>query len=289
MNRTNKLIAGVVGAVSTAVFALTVMTAPTTYVAKPGVQLERGQQVNVRCIDRMIITTSSDKTRSTLKCPQQADASASPTASVVPSTPIPTVAPTVAPTPIPTAVPIATPAPVACVPNLQTAINNTPTGGTLTLGACTFHEAVIVNRAMTIRGQATINGDGVRQSWMNVQAADVTVDGLSFTNAAKGGFQCGSLYVSGARFTGKNLKLNHGCYADIALWVSAVDAKIENVDAWDGPALSLIAFQADRLIVSGGKFHDNRGATDIGNESGGIKICGRLNATLAAVDRKSVV
>ena len=74
--------------------------------------------------------------------------------------------------PTATAAATSTPTPSSCPASLQEAIDATPTGGTLRLGACTFHEAVTVSRAMTISGPAVIDGDGIRPAgWPSTHRA----------------------------------------------------------------------------------------------------------------------
>lgn len=210
-----------------------------------------------------------------------------PIATIAP-TPLPTATPTPAPTFAPTATPTARPTPTAgptpaptvtqaasstsCPSSLQAAIDATPAAGLLVLGPCTFHEAVIVSRAITITGPATITGDGIRTSWMAVRASDVHVDGLRFLNAAAGGYQCGSLDVSAARFTLTNATLAHGCYADVRLWTGSKSATLTGNDVSDGPVVGVLGWETNGSTIAGGRLHDNRGSTNVGNEAGGIKL-----------------
>jgi hypothetical protein len=184
--------------------------------------------------------------------------------------------PTLQPTPTPT------PAP-SCPASLQTAINNTPTGGTLTLGACTFRESVTVSRAMTIRGPATIDGQGVRSTWMTVTGNDVTVDGLTMKNAAAGGTQSGSLNVDGGdRFHLRNAALSGGSYANLRVWYS-LDSVIEDSDFGYGRVIGIVGWDSDRTIVRRVRAHHNNLALigDPGWEAGGIKFCESSDLTFA--------
>src|SRR6185369_15300721 len=85
-----------------------------------------------------------------------------------------------APTPTPTPPPAGT-----CGTSLQTLINNTPTGGTLTVPACVYRETVTISRAITVNGYGAVidgrdsTGTPVRSQWLYVSASDVTVRGLT--------------------------------------------------------------------------------------------------------------
>jgi nitrous oxidase accessory protein NosD len=190
-------------------------------------------------------------------------------------------APTPAPTftPAPTATP---PIPAPCPASLQGAIDATPTGGTLALGACTFHEAVTVSRAMTISGPAVIDGDGVRSAWMTVTGSGVTVDGLTMRNAAAGAAQSGSLSVGAVSgFTLRNATLAGGSYADLRLWQGS-GYRVESSDIASGRALGIIGWQVADTLITGSRVHGNNTAGfDPGYEAGGIKLGSATRATVS--------
>lgn len=175
----------------------------------------------------------------------------------------------------PTATPAPTPSapPAACPASLQGAINATPTGGTLRLGACTFHEAVTVTRAMTISGPAVIDGDNVRASWMSVTASSVTIDGLTMRNAAAGPAQSGSLSVGSVTgFTLRNASLSGGSYADLRLWQGS-GYRVEGSDLGSGRGLGIIGWEISDSVITNNRLHGNNTANfDPGYEAGGIKL-----------------
>jgi hypothetical protein len=177
----------------------------------------------------------------------------------------------------------ATPPADPCPTSLQLAIDSTPTGGTLRLGSCTFHEAVTVDRAMTIVGPAVIDGDNLRPTWMTVHAGGVTVDGLTMRNAAAGAAQSGSLDVENVLgFTLRNATLSGGSYADLRLW-NGSGYRIEASDVGTARAVGIIAWEIGDSTVSGNRLHDNNTAGfDPGYEAGGIKLGRASQVTISA-------
>ncbi len=69
-------------------------------------------------------------------------------------------------------------------------VNAAAAGSALTVPACTYRESVTISRALTLRGPgATISGRNtagtiVRQTWLVVNASDVTVEGFTFRDAS---------------------------------------------------------------------------------------------------------
>ncbi len=112
--------------------------------------------------------------------------------------PAPTPAPTATPAPAPTATPAPTPVPTplptpaaGCPSSLQALVNAAPSGGIVSVGACTFHETVTIAKPLTLAGTGTvITGDRSRTYGIVVTSSDVTIDGLTVldtTNAAQDG------------------------------------------------------------------------------------------------------
>jgi parallel beta-helix repeat protein len=178
--------------------------------------------------------------------------------------------------------PAPTPLAASCPASLQDAIDATPTGGTLRLGECTFHEAVTVGRGMTITGPGVIDGDGIRDHWMTVTAPDVTVDGLSMRNAAAGGYQSGSLDVDGAaRFTLRGASLSGGSYADLRLW-NGSGHTIEDSTFTAGRAIAIVGWNVTDSTISGNRLTgNNTTGADPGNEAGGIKLGQSSDVTIS--------
>lgn len=162
---------------------------------------------------------------------------------------------------------------------LQDLIDGTTTGGTLDLTGYIFHEQAVVDRSMTIIG-GTIDGDGVRTRWLDVTAADVTLQGTRMQNAALGSFQEAGLDISADNFIGESLVLTGGPYACARAWVSAQNAQFIHCDMSDGPEVGLLGYQADGTLVDGGRYHDNAAGSDIGNEAGGMKFGLSTNITI---------
>ena len=175
-----------------------------------------------------------------------------------------------------------TPTAGPCPASLQGAIDSTPTGGTLRLGECTFHEAVTVGRGMTIAGPAVIDGDGVRQRWMTVTGPGVTVDGLTMRNAAPGEYQSGSLDVDGASdFTLRNASLSDGSYADLRLWNGAGHT-IADSSFTAGRAIGIVGWNVTGSTISGNRLTgNNTTGADPGNEAGGIKLGQSSDVTIS--------
>jgi parallel beta-helix repeat protein len=169
--------------------------------------------------------------------------------------------------------PTASAPPASCPASLQEAIDATPAGGTLRLGACTFHEAVTVDRGLTITGPAVIDGDGVRDRWMTVRAPGVTVDGLTMRDAAAGEYQSGSLDVDGASaFTLRNASLSGGSYADLRLW-NGSGHTIADSTFTAGRAIGIVGWNVTDSTITGNTLTgNNTTGADPGNEAGGMKL-----------------
>ena len=201
-------------------------------------------------------------------------ASAAPTPPPTPRpTPSPAPTPSSTPSPAPTATPASTPSAPPCPASLQGAINATPTGGTLRLGACTFFESVTVDRAMTISGPAVIDGGNVRSSWMTVTASNVTVDGVTMRNAAAGGYQSGSLSVDGVSgFTLRNASLSGGSYADLRL-VNGTGHTVTSSTISSARVIGILGWGLTDAVLSANRITgNNTTGADGGQEAGGVKL-----------------
>ena len=90
--------------------------------------------------------------------------------------------------------------------SLQAMVNATPSGGTLNVPACVYHEEVSIGRPMTLLAApgATVDGDNTRPTGVMVQADDVTIDGLT-VQRVKSDSHVGAVNLYyGARFTFRN-------------------------------------------------------------------------------------
>jgi hypothetical protein len=127
---------------------------------------------------------------------------------------------------------------------------------------------------MTIRG-GVIDGDGVRTTWLVVNADDVTVDGLVARDAARGAIQSGGLDLwSADRFRLRNADLSGGPYAAVKAWNSA-DVVVEDSKLHDNRAIGLVGWRAPRTIVRRSEVWGNNPSysADPGWEAGGLKWC----------------
>jgi len=69
--------------------------------------------------------------------------------------------------------------------DLQSQINNTPSGGTLNLSG-TYNTSVGINKPITITGTATINSPSTNQDIIQVTSNGVTINGLTLNGGAAG-------------------------------------------------------------------------------------------------------
>jgi parallel beta-helix repeat protein len=96
-------------------------------------------------------------------------------------------------------------------------VNAAVAGGTVSLGACTYHETVTINKALRVVGPATITGDGVRTYGIVVGANDVTVDGLTVVDTTNPA-QDGAVRVrNSSRFTFRNGRILRAAGACISI------------------------------------------------------------------------
>ena len=96
------------------------------------------------------------------------------------------------------------PAQAACG-SFQALVNAAPAGGTITVPPCTYHEAVTVQKSLTINATGVIiDGDNVRDKGLAVLANDVTVNGLTVMRV-KAESHVGAVWTTGiSRFTFNN-------------------------------------------------------------------------------------
>jgi parallel beta-helix repeat protein len=130
--------------------------------------------------------------------------------SAAPPTPTPT------PTPVPTPTPPAGSAP-SCSSSLQAAVNAAASGATITVGACTYHETVTINKPLTIVGPATITGDNSRTYGIVVGSNDVTLDGLTVVDTRNAAQDGGVRVRNSSRFTFENGRILRAAGACISI------------------------------------------------------------------------
>jgi Right handed beta helix region len=174
---------------------------------------------------------------------------------------------------------------------LQSAINATPTGGTLDVSGCLFRESVTIAKPMTLKGGVidgrNTAGTVVRQYWLLIDADDVTVDGTEMRYVDDAPLaRDGGLRVADGRNrpTIKNCNLHHATYAPLAVG-SANNALVQNCDIHDGGALGVHAGangggSGNRLI--GNRIYNNNTAERYSAEweSGGVKATVQTNMVM---------
>ena len=86
--------------------------------------------------------------------------------------------------------------------SFQSLVDGAPSGGSVTIPACTYSEIVEVRKPLTINAYgATIDGGNSRGYGIKILASDVTVNGLTVTRV-KGGDHIGAVWTTGiSRFT----------------------------------------------------------------------------------------
>ena len=93
----------------------------------------------------------------------------------------------------------------ATCPSFQALVNAAPTGSTLTVPACTYHETVTISKKLTVNAKgAVIDGDNVRTKGLEIKANDVVVDGLTVKRILNGAHVGAVQATSVSRFTFKN-------------------------------------------------------------------------------------
>jgi len=166
---------------------------------------------------------------------------------------------------------------------LQSLINAASPGATVSLGGNTYHESVTINKALTIQGPGTIDGDNTRSTWVVATANDVVVDNITFINAAAGAVQDGSIDFTGVlRGIVRNCNITGGAYASVRFWLGADDGLVEFNTIHDSPVCGVLAYQSDGLTIDTNEIYDCN-LDDIGDpgwESGGVKTGECLNTTL---------
>lgn len=159
--------------------------------------------------------------------------------------------------------------------SLQAMINAASPGGTVNLGGLTYHEAVTVNKALTLLGPGTIDGDNTRTTWITATANDVVVDNVTCINAASGAVQSGSIDFNGVlRGIVKNSTITGGSYAAIRFWTGANTGMVDNCVISGSPVVGVLAFQSDDLTVQNSTLYDHN-LLDVGDpgwEAGGVKV-----------------
>ena len=156
-----------------------------------------------------------------------------------------TAAPTHRPTPAPTAPPAGN---GSCPDDPQSAVDATPKGGTLDLSGCRYTTTLTIERAMTLRG-GTLSAPSAKDYIVRVEAAGVTIDGLTTT----GGFA--------------GIWADNG--TDLVVRDSTVtDAKYAGIMVLSGSHCTITANDVERIDVNG-SHGDNAYGIALSNTTGG--------------------
>jgi len=91
---------------------------------------------------------------------------------------------------------------LAACPSFQALVNAAPTGGTIVVPPCTYHETVTISKRLTVNATgAVIDGDNVRGKGLEIKANDVTVNGLTVQRIKNGAHEGAVHATSISRFT----------------------------------------------------------------------------------------
>lgn len=177
--------------------------------------------------------------------------------------------------------------PLAAAGELQTFINSVTTGTTGNVPWKRYIETATVNRAMTLNFQSSmIDGQNVRQNWLNLTANNININELLTENAANanfgapGGFQVGGISANGR----SNIVISRSHFKKgpaVALNISGgtgnrlIDVEVERCPAsgFTGGGGSNFKILSTNNPSWPAYWHHNRtsGAVDPLNEGGGIK------------------
>ena len=145
-------------------------------------------------------------------------------------------------------------------------------GATVRLGACVYHEAVTISKALTLQGPAVVEGDNKRSQGIAVRADGVTIDGLTVQHVNDPDL-AGAIDVQGvSHFTLKNAIVRNSALICLAVKSSSSVQVLSTELASCGKEGFLVygdhgvTFQNDRI-------HGNNaaGRYDTGWEAGGGK------------------
>ena len=178
-------------------------------------------------------------------------------------------------------------------------INNTPTGGTLTVPACVYRETVTISRAMTVNGYGSVidgrdtAGNLVRSTWLYVSANDVTVARLH--DAVRSWDQRRRVpWRTRSASSGSPSRTARAAYSFVNVNLTgAIDSTIRNCSIHDAyhlgvrvSAPSPTVNRGQRNTLVGNRiFHNQRtGDPDPGADGGNLKASGQDYLTLNGND-----
>jgi parallel beta-helix repeat protein len=160
-----------------------------------------------------------------------------------------------------------------CPSSLQKLIDATPSGGTLSVPACVFHESIGIGRPITIHAAgATVDGDNTRTTGVMVQANNVTIDGLTVQNVRPDSHVGAVNLYYGSGFTFQNGTVRNSSTVCLAMHM-ATGARVLDSDLGNcGKEGYFLNGMSDTLIARN-RIHNNNMALafDWGVEAGGGK------------------
>ncbi len=172
-----------------------------------------------------------------------------------------------------------------CPSSLQALINATPSGGTLNVPACVFHESISVGRPMTIKAApgATVDGDGTRTTGVMVNADDVTIDGLTVQHVHNGAHVGAVNDYYGARFTFQNGIVRDSSTVCLAIHAATGARVLDSELAGCGQEGFFLNAMTNTLFARNRIHGNNAGlAFDWGSEAGGGKAMASDGVTFDA-------
>ena len=173
---------------------------------------------------------------------------------------------------------------VDCSATLQSLIDATPSGGTLLVPACTYHELVTVSKPLTLDGQnqATIEGDS-RTNWIAIQSSNVTIQNFTMHGGAEQDGQGGiANWTTGIT----NIVVSHNTLwgtpngAGVGLG-QTTNSKIVNNVVHDAGQMGINSVGNSGLLVQGNHlYHNNDANIDPGYAAGGLHAVGNTSTQI---------
>ena len=187
-----------------------------------------------------------------------------------------------APTPRPAATPRPTPKPAgplpSCGTSLQSLIDAAAAGSTVHVGACTYHEAVTINKPLTLQGPAVVDGDNQRTRGISVRANNVTIDGLTVQRINDPDYVGAIDVQSVSGFTLRNAVVRNSAIICLVITNSS-GARVLSSELTGCGKEGFFLGSDKGVTLQGDRIHGNNlaGHYDTGWEAGGGKASGSSN------------
>ena len=160
----------------------------------------------------------------------------------------------------------------SCNGSLQSLIDAASAGATVRLGACVYHEAVTINKAITLQGPAVVDGDNKRTEGIAVRADGVTIDGLTVQHVNDPDL-AGAIDVQGvSHFTLKNAIVRSSALICLAV-KSSSSVQVLSTELASCGKEGFLIYGDHGVTFQGDRIHGNNAAGhfDTGWEAGGGK------------------